>query len=275
MELKAKQNYMFRTILKYVSTVISWTIFVLLLICAAFLMYYFIATRIYASGRSKTEPKFSLYTIISGSMTPNINVYDVVIDMRVDNPEEIEIGDVITFYSDLPAAKGRPITHRVISIIKDKNGNFSYQTKGDFNPVEDDGIVPFEKVIGKVALKIPQLGRVQTFLASSMGWLCLILIPALYILLKALIRFIKNKGQPKMVNEIRMSQNNISNKMKNVEIKHNELDNQQNIFNSLVKDKKTSFIIDNNNNNESILKLKPLFERTDDDIELDDLPKLK
>lgn len=274
MELKAKQNYMFRTILKYVSTVISWTIFVLLLICAAFLMYYFIATRIYASGRSKTEPKFSLYTIISGSMTPNINVYDVVIDMRVDNPEEIEIGDVITFYSDLPAAKGRPITHRVISIIKDKNGNFSYQTKGDFNPVEDDGIVPFEKVIGKVALKIPQLGRVQTFLASSMGWLCLILIPALYILLKALIRFIKNKGQPKMVNEIKMSQNNISNKMKNVEIKHNELDNQQNIFNSLVKDKKTSLIIDNNNN-KSILKLKPLFERTDDDIELDDLPKLK
>lgn len=275
MNIDAKQKNIFREILKNISTVISWTIFVLLLICAAFLLYYFIATRIYAASGSKNEPKFSLYTIISGSMTPNINVYDVVIDVRVDNPEEIEIGDVITFYSDLPAAKGRPITHRVISIIKDKDGNYSYQTKGDFNPIEDEGTVPFEKVVGKVALKIPQLGRVQTFLASSMGWLCLILIPALYILLKALLRFIKNKKYPELVTSTNEIISNVPEKVKNIEKKTVIQDNTLSFPNIGLKQEKNTFINDDDNEELNLPKLKPLYERENDDIGLEDLPRLK
>ena len=196
MNTEINKKITFREIIKIISTIISWTIFVLLLICAALLFYYFIATRIYATKGSKYEPKFSLYTIISPSMVPNINVYDVIVDLRVDKPDEIEIGDVITFYSDSPELRGGTITHRVISIIKDENGNYSYQTKGDNNLIEDSSTVPFDKIVGKVAIKIPQLGRVQFFLASNFGWLLLILIPALYIIFKDLFRIIKiNKGE--------------------------------------------------------------------------------
>jgi len=53
------------------------------------LVYYFVAVRIYAAKGSGHEPKFSLYTIITPSMTPNINVYDVVVDVKVDMPENI------------------------------------------------------------------------------------------------------------------------------------------------------------------------------------------
>lgn len=169
---------------KFVSTVISWTIFVLLLICAAFLLYYFIATHLYATKGDKFEPKFSLYTIISPSMTPNIEVYDIVIDVRVDEPEDVKIGDVITFVSTSTESVGKTVTHRVVSIIKDEAGNYSYQTKGDRNPIEDSGSVPYNNVIGKVALKLPQVGRIQLFVASKMGWLFVILVPALFIIFK-------------------------------------------------------------------------------------------
>lgn len=174
--------------ISFISTVLSWTIFTLLVMCAGLLFYYFISLQLYAIKGDKFEPKFSLYTIISPSMTPNINVYDVIIDFRVDEPEDIKIGDVITFNSVATEHNGTIVTHRVVSIIKDDNGNFSYQTKGDYNLIADSKPVPYENIIGRVALKIPQLGRVQLFVASSFGWLFLILIPALYIIIKGIMR---------------------------------------------------------------------------------------
>ena len=197
METEVKSNMTFRDILKLISTIISWTVFVLLLIVAALLLYYFVATRIYASKGSGYEPKFGLYTIISGSMTPNINVYDVVVDIRVDNPEDIEIGDVITFYSDDPQVGGGTITHRVISIVKDENGEYSYQTKGDYNLIEDESLVEFEDIVGKVALRIPQLGRVQFFFFFSMGWLTIILVIALLVIFNSFRKLYKLKQEQK------------------------------------------------------------------------------
>ena len=173
------------------STIISWTIFTLLIICAILLIYYFISTKIYAKKGSGYEPKFSLYTIISPSMTPNIKVYDVVVDVKVDSPEDVRINDVITYNSDRPELHGGTITHRVISISKDEKGNYIYQTKGDANLVEDDELVNFEDIVGKVSFRIPQLGRVQYFLISSFGWILLILAPALYIIVKDILKLLK------------------------------------------------------------------------------------
>ena len=181
----------FGEVLYLLSTIISWTIFALLVICAILLVYYFVATKIYAKKGSGYEPRFSLYTIISPSMVPNIKVYDVVVDVKVNKPTDVKINDVITFNSNKPELHGGTITHRVISITKDADGNYLYQTKGDSNLVEDDGLVEYNKIVGKVAFKIPQLGRLQFFLASSFGWLTVILIPALYILIKDILKVLK------------------------------------------------------------------------------------
>ena len=178
----------FQEIAHLISTILSWTLFVLLSICGILLIYYFVSAKVFAAFGSKYEPKFSLYAIMSPSMTPNIQVYDVIVDLRVDHPEEIAIGDVITFVSSSTETKGMIITHRVVSIFKNDDGTFAYQTKGDANPIEDSGLVDFNSVIGKVALKIPALGRIQVFAASATGWLLIILCVALFIILKSLIR---------------------------------------------------------------------------------------
>lgn len=180
-------------VFKLLSTILSWTIFVILVICACFLLYYFIAMRVYVAKGSGYEPKFSLYTIISPSMVPNINVYDVVVDVRVDNPEDIEINDVITFNSTIPELHGSTITHRVIAINKDSEGNYYYQTKGDNNLVDDGIKVPFESIVGKVALRIPKLGNVQKLLATKTGWIIIITLIAVAILVKDMIRLIRER----------------------------------------------------------------------------------
>lgn len=188
-----KNKSKFREILKFISTVVSWTIFVLLIICIAFLVYYFVAIKIYTSKGSGYEPAFSIYMVVTPSMRPNINPYDVVIDVKVKDPEDIEINDVITFYSSIPGVKGGTITHRVIGISKDTEGNYKFRTKGDYNLVDDGVDVEFDKIVGKVAIRIPKLGRVQTFVASKTGWLICILIPALYVIVKDILKILKVK----------------------------------------------------------------------------------
>lgn len=246
MDNEVKNKLSLKEIFKLISTVISWTVFVLLLICAAFLLYYFIATKVYVAKGTGYEPKFSLYTIVSPSMVPNINVYDVVIDVKLEKPEDVKINDVITFNSSIPGVEGGTITHRVIAISKDKEGNYYYKTKGDNNLVDDGVDVSFNSIVGKVALRIPGLGKVQSFMASSMGWLMFILVPALYIIIKDILRIIKNKNEEKQEKL----------KIKNI------------LFNS---EKKllpyTPKIVSEPNN--------LTFMEDDDDVDIDDLPTLK
>lgn len=258
-----KQKIDFREIVKFFSTAISWTIFVLLLICAFFLIYYFIATQIYIKKGSGHEPKYSLYTIISPSMVPNINVYDVIIDVKVDKPEDIKINDVITFNSSIPGVNGGTITHRVIAINRDNEGNYYYQTKGDNNLVEDGVNVSFDSVVGKVALRIPKLGKVQSLLASKAGYFILILIPALYIIISGILKRLKAKFKD--------SDNRFIKFLNRPVIGYKK----PKLLTYTPNDTSTNTISEPNLSEEP--KPIPSFmdEDDEDDIDLDDLPKLK
>jgi len=185
---------MFGKKFKIISKVLSWALFVILLIIAAFLLYYYIATKVYAAKGVGYEPKFSIYTIVSPSMTPNINVYDAIVNVKVNDPRDIKKGDVITFISTSNLTAGTTITHRVKDITNDEDGNVCYITKGDFNPVEDQACAKYNNIIGKVIMRIPQIGRIQFFLASKAGWLLCILIPALIIISKDILRITKLAG---------------------------------------------------------------------------------
>lgn len=189
--MKTQSGFSNKKVFSLIGKVVSWAVFVVLLIAAAFLLYYYIATKIYAAKGPGYEPKFSIYTIISGSMEPKIKVKDTVINVRVDKPTDIVVGDIITFVSTSLLSPGTTITHRVIGITKDENGNICYQTKGDNNPIADQACAKYHNVIGKVILKIPQLGQIQFFLASKAGWLLCIIIPALVIICRDIMRITK------------------------------------------------------------------------------------
>ena len=184
-------NFSIGKIFKVISKILSWALFVVLLIAAIFLLYYFIATKIYTAKGSGYEPKFSIYTIASGSMEPKIKVYDAIVNIKVNTPNDIEVGDVITFVSTSLLSPGKTITHRVIAITQDEDGKVCYQTKGDANDIADQACAKYHNIIGKVIFKIPQLGRVQKILASKGGWLVFILIPALYIIGRDILRLTK------------------------------------------------------------------------------------
>jgi signal peptidase len=181
--------------LKKITTGISWVIFAFLIIIAIILIYYFVATKIYEKKGKGYEPLFSMYTIISPSMVPNINVYDVVVNSKVSSPEDIQVGDIITFNStDFTVGKSISVTHRVVEVLVDPTGHYSYGTKGDNNAIKDPKPVPYENITGKILIKIPQLGRVQFFIAKGSGWLLVVVLPALYIIIKDILKILKVIG---------------------------------------------------------------------------------
>ncbi len=186
--MKPKQNYSgIKGKAKFITTAISWSLLIILILVASFLAYYLISTRIYAQKGEKYEPYVALYNVITQSMVPNINPQDVVLTVKVKNPDDIKIGDVITFYSTSSISMGKIITHRVVELVTTDNG-VAYRTKGDFNTAPDTSPAEFHNVIGKVVLRIPQLGRVQSLLASKGGWLILIVIPALAVIISDILK---------------------------------------------------------------------------------------
>ena len=164
----------------------------ILVLIALFLLYVGVAHKIYQiKGDKKYEPVFSLYSIISPSMHPTIKVYDIIIDKRVTSPTDIKKGDIITFLSTSSYSQGLTVTHRVIDIRKDENGKYEYQTQGDNNMSPDAAYAPYDNVLGKVVLRIPQFGRVQNFLANEHGWILVVIIPTLIIIIKDIIKLAK------------------------------------------------------------------------------------
>lgn len=136
------------------------------------------------------NPLLSTYIIISGSMIPNINIYDGIIDRRID-AEDLEIGDVITFISTSSASKGAIVTHRVVGIINNETtGATFYRTKGDNNYSSDPGLVSKKNLIGKVIFVLPQIGRLQQFLLNKVVWFFLILIPCVAVIIYNCIKVI-------------------------------------------------------------------------------------
>lgn len=172
---KIKRKKIFKMIYK----VISYTIICILMAIAAFLIFYVISGKI--AQKQGKKPLFGLYTIISPSMTGTLNVYDVAFTMRVDT-DKLKEGDIITFYSTNSFFGGTPITHRIIEIVNLPESGKMFRVKGDANPKADEEKVIPSNVVGKVLFKIPQLGRVQFFLASKGGWIIAIMIPALVII---------------------------------------------------------------------------------------------
>lgn len=175
----------------FVTSVITWSIFVILLMCAAFLIYYYVSMQRYAKHGAGYEPEISLYTIVSGSMKPAIDVYDVVVVFDVNKPQELAVGDVISYNSsDFIQGQTITVTHRISSISQSKNGEYTYYTKGDNNFSQDAHGISFNQILGRVELKVPQLGRIQFFLASKFGWLVVVVIPALFIIIKYIVQLL-------------------------------------------------------------------------------------
>ncbi len=133
-----------------------------------------------------TENPF--YVVSSGSMIPNLNIFDVIIVQGNVPFEKINIGDIIVF--NRPQIHDKVIVHRVAEILQ--NDPRIVRTKGDNNPGSIPGTdfpITKQDYIGKVVYVIPQIGYVTRILTPPINYIIIAVIVG--------IMLVKQLGKPK------------------------------------------------------------------------------
>ena len=111
--------------------------------------------------------------VLTGSMYPVIESGDLII-CRTADAEEIEVGDVISFFD--PAGNGSSIvTHRVLEVTE-----AGWRTKGDNNNTEDRLPVTADKLVAVYeGTRIAGAGNVALFMQTTPGLIVCVACPLL------------------------------------------------------------------------------------------------
>ena len=133
-------KYRIFNVVKKLFTIILTTITSLFLILA---VYNFVSVKVLGHDYSNVFG-YTLFEVISGSMSPKIKKWDVIL-VKLDS--KYKVGDIVTYKSK----DGAFITHRIIEIQGD-----TYITKGDSNNTIDSPISK-KMIAGKVVKTIGNL----------------------------------------------------------------------------------------------------------------------
>ena len=138
------------------------------------------------SGDIPNVMGYSLFRVMTGSMEPTIPTDSVIVTHAVD-ASEIEVGDVVSYFSKDPTLNGAVNTHRVVGIYEEEGTTF-YQTRGDANNADDLYPPTADEIIGEVVFSSYALGVLIRLISNPLVFFPLILIPLLILLILNLIK---------------------------------------------------------------------------------------
>ena len=110
---------------------------------------------------------FPIYpsVVLTGSMEPGICPGDMVMVEKISSEDarmKLKVGDVINFQRD-----DVNISHRIVALDKDEQGNQVFQTKGDNNSSEDVRKVKMQEIKGIIRWRVPKVGLPVLWLKGS------------------------------------------------------------------------------------------------------------
>lgn len=128
-----------------------------------------------------------IFSVMSGSMSPKIFAGSLAI---VKPYQSYRKGDVITYFPKNvnKISQVGSVTHRITE-IKSENDKVLFITKGDNNPSVDSTLIESDQITGKVILSIPFIGYGASFAKKPLGFVLLIMIPAIAIIVSETLKF--------------------------------------------------------------------------------------
>lgn len=148
---------------------------------------------------------YSVFRVSSGSMSPELEVGDVILGKSVDDPMNIKVGDIVT-YKGSGELSGKLITHKVIVAPEEVDGEIMLQTKGVANEIADSPINA-DRVVSVVISELKFLESFYNFFFSPWGLLAIIAL-IIIVFIDEVIVIIKNltgndvKREKKDINDI-------------------------------------------------------------------------
>lgn len=151
---------------------------------------------------------FSVMRVKTGSMEPTLRTGCIVITRKSD-PQELEVGDIISFYSTDPDPyiNGQVETHRIVERHFLITGEREFITKGDANQADDPTPVFQSNVIGRVVLNLGiTSGSVIGVLQNPKVIFFLIILPLIFITFSEAVNLVnlivnRNESEEELTDE--------------------------------------------------------------------------
>ncbi len=123
------------------------------------------------------------FVVESDSMSAtDFKAGDLILVKKVD-PDDLQVGDIITFQSLNQDSYGMIVTHKIREKVRTEDGRPGFVTYGTTTGANDESIVTSEFIIGEYSFRLAGVGRFFHFLKTPMGYVFCIFIPFLLLIL--------------------------------------------------------------------------------------------
>ena len=133
------------------------------------------------------------YVVSSGSMYPELKMYDIIVITGNQPFEDVKVGDIIVF--DRPKDHNKVIVHRVVAVVDDDPKTLT--TKGDNNQSSIPGTdfpITEKEYTGTVIHVIPQVGYITKILQPPINYIIIAVIVGIMVVKQIL----KNKNKKEL-----------------------------------------------------------------------------
>lgn len=135
-------------------------------------------------GETPSVFGYCFYYVLTDSMEPEISSGEMILGKRTD-PDELQVGDVITYIGDTGSLNGKIITHKIVEI----EGSI-FTTKGVANDIPDPAINS-NQILSKYVMTIPFAGNIFSVINSKYGFIFLIVTPLVLLIVNEVTIIVK------------------------------------------------------------------------------------
>ena len=121
-------------------------------------------------GESPSIFGYSFYYVLTESMEPEIMAGEIII-CKSAKPENLQVGDIVTYIGEKGELKDKIITHKIVDI---NDGVFT--TQGVANDIPDPTISA-SQILARYVASVPLAGKLFSLINSKFGFIFLIVTP--------------------------------------------------------------------------------------------------
>lgn len=191
-----KPTSKFKRVYKRVSTIVVGLVMVVSIVALLSLLVQI------SGGKKPNILGYRLYYILTDSMTPDLQVNDVILSETINSNAEararIKEGDIVTFIAEYGIQKGLTITHRVIKApyVDEETGLEVIGTQGVKEGATLDPPVPLANIQAVMIRKVAFIGNIYRLVMTGFGLLLLIVVPLCVVLVILVIRLVVRTKKP-------------------------------------------------------------------------------
>lgn len=168
-----------KKVLNILKNIVVWAV----TIAAVAMMIFTIVSVTVFDRNERSLFGYQMFIVRTDSMSAtDFDAGDLILTKQVD-PTTLQAGDIIAFRSTNPDNFGEVVTHKIRSLTTTPDGNPGFITYGTTTNTDDAAPVTYEYVIGKYEGYLPKVGTFFTFLKTTPGYICCILLPFMLLII--------------------------------------------------------------------------------------------